>query len=90
MTFITVKMAILLEGVLPKSSVLLCVFCGQKDINKEICPVYGGKYLFHKAAHNGVDKFSQGRSKIADEAQPGVEVAETTVNTSVLLVLTHW
>jgi hypothetical protein len=29
--------------------------------------------------HNLVEKFSQGRSKVADDARPGAEVAETTV-----------
>jgi hypothetical protein len=33
----------------------------------------------HKAVHNWGEKFSQGRSKVADDAQPGVEVAKTTV-----------
>jgi hypothetical protein len=32
-----------------------------------------------KAVHNWVEKFSQGRSKVADDARPGAEVAETTV-----------
>jgi hypothetical protein len=43
-----------------------------KDINKEVFPVYGGKCSSRKAAHNWVEKFSQGRSKVA-------EVTETTV-----------
>jgi hypothetical protein len=51
-----------------------------KDIHKEIFSVYGGKCLSLKAVHNWVEKFSQGRSKIADDAGPGAEVAETTVN----------
>jgi hypothetical protein len=48
-----------------------------KDIHKEIFPVYGGKCLLRKAVHNWVEKFSQGRSKVADDAQPGcpVEIA---------------
>jgi hypothetical protein len=48
-------------------------------INKEIFPVYGGKCLPIKTVHNWVEKFSQGRSKVADDARPGVEVPETTV-----------
>jgi hypothetical protein len=32
-----------------------------------------------KAVHNWVEKFSQGRLKVADDARPGAEVAETTV-----------
>jgi hypothetical protein len=42
-------------------------------------PVYGGKCLSRKAVHSWVEKFSQGRSEVADDARPGVEVAETTV-----------
>jgi hypothetical protein len=33
-------------------------------------PVYGRKFLSLKAIHNWVKKFSQGRSKVADDAQP--------------------
>jgi hypothetical protein len=51
------------------------------DIHKEISPVYGGKCLSRKAIHNWVEKFSQGRSKVADDARTGAEVAETTVKT---------
>jgi hypothetical protein len=29
--------------------------------------VYGGKCLLRKAVHNWVEKFSQGRSKVADD-----------------------
>jgi hypothetical protein len=35
--------------------------------------------ISREAVHNWVEKFSQGRSKVADDAQPGAEVAETTV-----------
>jgi hypothetical protein len=35
--------------------------------------------LPRKAVHNWVEKFSQGRSKVADDARPGADVAETTV-----------
>jgi hypothetical protein len=42
--------------VLPKNSVLLCIFCGQnyslKDIHKEMFPAYCGKTLLCKAVHN--------------------------------------
>jgi hypothetical protein len=51
-------------------------------------PVYGGKCLSRKAVHNWVEKFSQGRSKAADDARPGAEVAETTVK--MLRVSMHW
>jgi hypothetical protein len=48
-----------------------------KDIHKEMFRVYGGKCLPRKVFHNCVEKFSQGRSKVADDARPGAEVAET-------------
>jgi hypothetical protein len=73
-------MATVLESILPKRSVLLCVFCGQKDIHKEMLPVYGGKCLSRKAVHSWVEEFSQGRSKVADDARPGADVIEITVN----------
>jgi hypothetical protein len=76
-------MTTVLECILPKSTVLLRVFCGQKNsmqrIRKEVFPVYGGKCLFRKVVHNRVKKFSQGRSKIIDDARPDAEVDETTV-----------
>jgi hypothetical protein len=50
-----------------------------KDIHKQMFPVYGGKCLSRKAVHNWVEKFSQGRSKVADDVRPGAEVADTTV-----------
>jgi hypothetical protein len=50
-----------------------------KNILKEMYPVYGGKCLSHKAVHIWVKEFSQGRSKVADDAGPGAEVAEAAV-----------
>jgi hypothetical protein len=50
-----------------------------KEINKEMFPVYGWKRLSLKAVHNCVERFSEERSKVADDARPGVEVAEATV-----------
>jgi hypothetical protein len=50
-----------------------------KDIHKEMFPFYGGKCLSRKAVHNWVQKFSQGLTKVADDARPVAEVAETTV-----------
>jgi hypothetical protein len=32
-----------------------------------------------KAVHNWVEKFSQGRSKVADDSRPSAQVPETTV-----------
>jgi hypothetical protein len=40
---------------------------------------YGRKCVSRKAVRNFVEKFSQGRSKVADDARRGVEVAETTI-----------
>jgi hypothetical protein len=40
-----------------------------KDIHKQMIPVYGGKCLSRKAVHNWVEKFSQGRSKLADDGR---------------------
>jgi hypothetical protein len=50
-----------------------------QDIHKEIFPVYSGKCLSRKTILNSVDNFSQGRSKVADDARPGAEVAKTIV-----------
>jgi hypothetical protein len=41
--------------------------------------VYGAKCLSRKAVHNCVEKFSEGRTKVADDARPRAEMAETTV-----------
>jgi hypothetical protein len=41
-----------------------------KAIHKEMFPVYGGKCLSCKAVHSWVEKFSDGCSKVADDAQP--------------------
>jgi hypothetical protein len=53
-----------------------------KDIHKEMFPVYSGKCLSLKEVHNWVEKFSQRRSKVANDARPSrpVEIAtEATV-----------
>jgi hypothetical protein len=58
-----------------QSSVVHC-FVGKRF------PVYGGKCLSHRAVHNWVKKFLQGRWKIADDDLPDrpVEIAtEATV-----------
>jgi hypothetical protein len=59
-----------------------------KDITKEMFPVYGGKCLSRKAVYNWVYKFSQGHTKVADDARPGAEAADTTVKK--ISVSTHW
>jgi hypothetical protein len=61
-----------------------------KDIYKEMFPVYGGKCLSRKAVHNWFEKFSQGLSKVTDDARPGAEEAGTTVKRFLLPVSTHW
>jgi hypothetical protein len=44
------------------------------DIHKEMFPVYVGMCLSRKAVPNWVEKFSQGRSKVADDARSGCPV----------------
>jgi hypothetical protein len=41
----------------------------EKDIHKEMFPVYGGKCLSYKTVHNYVQKFSQGCMKVANDAR---------------------
>jgi hypothetical protein len=53
-----------------------------KDIYKEMFPVDGVKCSWRKAVHILVEKFLQGRSKVADDARPVAEVAETTLKDS--------
>jgi hypothetical protein len=60
-----------------------------KDIHKEIIPIYGWKCLSRKAFHNWVAKFSQGRSKVADDARPGRPV-EIATEATVQRASTHW
>jgi hypothetical protein len=38
-----------------------------EDVDKEMFPVYGEKCLSRKAVHKWVEKFSEGRSKVADD-----------------------
>jgi hypothetical protein len=59
-------MATVLEAYNTEEQHSVVSFCGQKNINKEMFPVYGGKCLSRKAVNNWIEKFSQGRSKIAD------------------------
>jgi hypothetical protein len=64
-------MATVLEDVLPKRSIPLCVYCGVKDSMPRIfikkIPVYGGKCFSCRTVHNWDGKFSQVRSKTADD-----------------------
>jgi hypothetical protein len=71
-------------GVFYWRAALYCVFLWAKgltakNIYKEMFPVYCGKCLPRTAVHNWVEKFSQGGSRVADDARPGAEVAETKV-----------
>jgi hypothetical protein len=69
-----------LKNVLPKSSVLCFLWAkgfNAKCVHEEMFLVYDGKCLLHKAVHNWVEKFSGGRSKVADDARPGADVTET-------------
>jgi hypothetical protein len=60
----------------------LCGFCGQKldtkDIHKEMFSLYGRKSLSRKEVHNWVEKFSQGRSKVAGDTRPSRPVETAT------------
>jgi hypothetical protein len=72
-----------LRSTLPKSCAVVR-FLWAKDIHKEIFPVYGWKCLSRKAFHNWDETFSQGYSKVADNARPGRDV-ETATEASVQL-----
>jgi hypothetical protein len=80
-------MVTVLEGCTVKEKHSVVHFLWTKGLSangthKEMFPVYGGKCLLCKTVHNWVMKFSQGHSKIADDAEPGCPVeiaAEATV-----------
>jgi hypothetical protein len=59
-------------------------------IHKEMFPVYGGKCLSRKAVHNRVEKFSRGRSKVADDARQVWKWLRQQSEDSVLRVSTRW
>jgi hypothetical protein len=67
---------------IPKSSAVLFFFVARRtnamDIHGEMFPVYGVKVFSREAVHSWVQKFSQWRSKVANDAQLGAEVSETT------------
>jgi hypothetical protein len=50
-----------------------------KIYSKEIFPTYGGKCSLSKAVHNGVEKFTEERSKVVDDVRLAAELAEITV-----------
>jgi hypothetical protein len=61
-----------------------------KDIHKEMFPVYDGKCLSRKAVHNWVEKFSQGRSKVAGNETEVRKWLISVKKTSMLRISTHW
>jgi hypothetical protein len=68
-----VKMATMLEECNTEETCSIVQFLwakgsNAKDIHKEIFPVYGGKCLSHSVVYSWVEKFSQGCSKVADDA----------------------
>jgi hypothetical protein len=80
-------------GVFYRSATFCCAFLWikrlkVKNIHKEMFLVCGGKCLSREAVHNLIEKFSQGRSKVANDAWPGAEVVETTVR--ILLCCGFW
>jgi transposase len=59
-------------------------------IHKEMFPVYSAKCLSRKTVHNWVEKFSQGRSKVAvDDRRPVRIVTESTVQRVEQLIRAH-
>jgi hypothetical protein len=52
-----------------------------KNIHKDVFPVYSEKCLSRKVVHNCVEKFFQGRSKAAFDAQSGHPVEIVTEET---------
>jgi hypothetical protein len=72
-------MAPMLEGCIMEGQRSVVHFLWAKelsaeDIHKEMFPVYYGKCLLCEVVRNCVEKFSQGHTKVADEAQPGCPV----------------
>ena len=65
-----------------RNSVLLFIFCGQKDfahvIHSEIHPGYGDKCFTRPAIHVWCKKFACGRESVVDEKRPGRCVVSTT------------
>jgi hypothetical protein len=59
-----------METVLEECTVTLFLWAkglNVKDIHKEMFPIYDLKRLSHKAFHSWVEKFSEGRSRVADD-----------------------
>jgi transposase-like protein len=72
--FSVVKMATVLAKYSTKEQGSVVVFflwakgLNVKDIHKEMYSLHGGKCLSRKTVRNWVEKFSQRRSKVADDA----------------------
>jgi hypothetical protein len=76
-----VKVATVIKGCIAEEQCsvvcfLLAKSLNAKDIYKKMFPAYGGKCLSRKTVHSWVEKFSQGRSKVADDARL-VHILET-------------
>jgi hypothetical protein len=56
-----------------------------KDNHKEMFRVYGGKRLSRKAVHDWIEKFFQGRSKVADNEMEVRESLRKTVKMTSML-----
>jgi hypothetical protein len=62
-----------------------------KDIHKEMFCVYDGKCLSHKSVHNLVEKFSQGRLKVADyEIEAQKWLRQQSKDFCAARILMHW
>jgi hypothetical protein len=89
------KMATVLEEYATEEQHCIVRFYGKmtqcKGYSLKMFPVYSEKCLSRKAVHNWVEKFSEGRSKIAGDARPGrpVEIGTETKN-FMLPVSTPW
>jgi hypothetical protein len=74
-------MAIVLECTTNEQRFVVLFFVGKRtqyeEYSKKMFPIYGGRCSSGKAVHNWAEIFSDGRSKVADDARPGAEVALT-------------
>jgi hypothetical protein len=72
----------------------LCCICGQEDPMQSIfikkCVLFTVGSVCRVKGFTTGSRNSQGRSKVADDALSGAEVAENRQKTSILRVSTHW